>query len=103
MTPINLGQIGGVGPDFTRTHCRKTDPSTSQKAAERARSFSGGHCLKILSEFDPGVGLTANELARYTGLTVEQVCRRLPDLEAANELRPTGQERDGFRVWVLIV
>ena len=100
MTPINLGPIGGVGPDFTRTHCRKNDPGTSQKAAERARSFSGGHCLKILSEFDPGVGLTANELARYTGLTVEQVCRRLPDLEAANELRLNGQERDGFRVWV---
>ena len=102
MTPINLGVIGETGPDFTRTHCRKTDPSTSQKAAERARSFSGGHCLKILSEFDPGVGLTANELARYTGLTVEQVCRRLPDLEAANELRPTGQERDGFRVWAVV-
>ena len=100
MTPINLGQIGGDGPDFTRTHCRKTDPNTSRKAAERARSFAGGHCLKILSEFDPGVGLTANELARYTGLTVEQVCRRLPDLEAANELRLNGQERDGFRVWV---
>lgn len=100
MTPINLGVIGETGPDFTRTHCRKTDPSTSQKAAERARSFSGGHCLKILSEFDPGVGLTANELARYTGLTVEQICRRLPDLEAANELRLNGQERDGFRVWV---
>ena len=100
MKPQDLGIIGGVGPDFTRTHCRKTDPSTSQKAAERARSFSGGHCLKILSEFDPGVGLTANELARYTGLTVEQICRRLPDLEAANELRLNGQERDGFRVWV---
>ena len=100
MKPQDLGIIGGVGPDFARTHCRKTDPSTSQKAAERARSFSGGHCLKILSEFDPGVGLTANELARYTGLTVEQICRRLPDLEAANELRLNGQERDGFRVWV---
>ena len=25
MTPINLGVIGETGPDFTRTHCRKTD------------------------------------------------------------------------------
>ena len=103
MKPQNLGIIGGTGPDFTRTHCRRNDPGTSQKAAERARSFSGGHCLKIENAMRQAGPCTAGELSRRTGLTVEQCARRLPDLKAAGRIDLTGQERDGFRVWVLIV
>lgn len=102
MKPQDLGIIGGVGPDFTRTHCRKTDPSTSQKAAERARSFSGGHCLKIENAMRQAGPCTAGELSRKTGLTVEQCARRLPDLKAAGRIDLTGQERDGFRVWAVV-
>ena len=87
MTPINLGVIGQLGPDFTRTHCRRNDPGTSQKAAERAKSFAGGHCIKILESLRIHGPQCAKEIARATGLTNVQVSRRTKDLRDANLIK----------------
>jgi hypothetical protein len=82
---------------------RNTDPSTSHAAAA---SMLGDPCrcqraaiLGVL--WRP---MTAGEIGRLTGLSMEQVCRRLPELEQGGHARPTGQERPGpsgrlCRVW----
>ena len=44
MTPINLGMIGGTGPDTPRT-CRHT---TSAAAYDSIKPSIPGKCLKVL-------------------------------------------------------
>lgn len=92
---------------------RKTDPSTSHAAAERAEYFAGTHVSRILwalktaslHAFDNEVGFTAEQISRWTGLTVVQIDRRLPEMRDAGLVRlamhPGGGvwERNGFRVW----
>ena len=47
--------------------------------------------------------MTAKDISKLTGLTVEQVCRRLPEMEGrtARVVQFEGDDliRDGFRVW----
>ncbi len=87
---------------FVKSHCRRNDPDTSRRAAERAQGSAKGHCQRILDVFAPETDWTAAEIAKVTGLTVEQCARRLPDLKAAGRVDLTGQERDGFRVWAVV-
>ena len=80
---------------------RATDPQTSHDAA---RAFRGkpcrNHYLLILGVMHRP--MTGREIAKLTGLSMEQVCRRLPELEQRGEVRPTGEERDGCRVWARV-
>jgi CRP-like cAMP-binding protein len=102
MKPIPLGIIGEVGPDFALRHCRKGGPTTSEKAAVRAEGFYKGHCARIESAMRAAGPCTAKDIAAKTGLSVEQVARRLPDLKDAGRVVLNGQEREGFRVWGLV-
>lgn len=101
MKPINLGTIGGTGPCFAKKHARSTDPSTSHKAADNAKRFARGHFHKILSGLEKGAQ-TAKELYSTTGLTSVQISRRMADLERANAIKATGQERGGCREFALV-
>lgn len=74
---------------------RRRDPVTSHKAAERAKAFAPTHAQRIHAELLEGP-MTADEIACATGLTVVQVCRRLPEIAG---IRPMPLERNGFRVW----
>jgi hypothetical protein len=74
---------------------RRRDPSTSHKAADRAKTFAPSHSQRILEALTQG-DLTANEISIATGLTVVQVCRRLPEISG---IKPLDIEREGFRVW----
>lgn len=68
---------------------RRTDPPTSHAAAARVPQFRGKHHAAILAALDAGPA-GQSELAVRTGLTLQQVSRRL------GELRRDGQiERDG--------
>jgi hypothetical protein len=81
---------------------RRRDPSTSHAAAKAAERFQASHAGRILEALLDGSPMTANEIAFATGLTVVQVCRRLPEIEGVRVMTIGGQplERDGFRVWM---
>lgn len=83
---------------------RASDPLTSVMAAERSTAFSGGHCARILAALKLYGPSTAAELQNYTGLTVVQADRRLPDLAKAGQARVVQSNgadltRKGYRVW----
>lgn len=80
---------------FTAPRARRRDPKTSHKAAERAKVFAPTHAQRIVAVLRHGC-FTAAEIADESGLTVVQVCRRLPEIP---EAKPTDEERQGFRVW----
>ena len=61
---------------------RRTDPDTSHAAAKKAERFIPTHKAKILEALIEGPR-TAAGIAAITGLTVEQVDRRLCELERA--------------------
>ncbi|ULR87421.1 winged helix-turn-helix domain-containing protein [Comamonas sp. B21-038] len=91
-------------------NARASDPITSVIAGERAALFAGNHYDRILAaladDLNPPVwgGMTAGEMARATGMSVEQVCRRLPELQARGQVQVVQFEgedllRNGYRVW----
>jgi len=84
---------------------RASDPITSVIAAERSALFSGKQKERILASIQPGTSMTAKDMSGATGLTVEQVCRRLPELQTSGYLQvvkdASGEElmSDGYRIW----
>lgn len=90
-------------PPKARTRARRTDPETSHKAAKNAELFVPSHSLRIEWALELHGDLTAKEIAERTGMTVVQVCRRLPEASRFKVVTKDGQpvERDGFRVWGL--
>ena len=83
-------------------NARASDPITSVIAGERAAMFAGKHYGRILA--DDEKTLTAGEMAQATGMSVEQVCRRLPELQARGQVQVVQFEgedllRNGYRVW----
>ena len=77
---------------------RSSDPDTSKRAAVRMRGHPcRSHWVAIHGcMWRP---MTGKEIAKLTGLTFEQVARRLPEMQTRGEVRPTGNERDGAREW----
>ena len=85
---------------FNRPRARKSDPDTSKEAAKRAERFAGSHAWKILTALHEGWG-TAETISRATGLTVEQICRRLPEIADIEPATADGVPctLHGFRLW----
>jgi hypothetical protein len=76
-----------------RPLARNTDPATSHQAAENAKAFARDHYALIRGVlWRPMIG---PEIAKFTGLTMEQVCRRMPELEQSGQVRLTGVTRTG--------
>jgi DNA-binding MarR family transcriptional regulator len=73
---------------------RKTDPATSHAAAKRASLFEGEHHARILAALQHGPG-GQTEIARRTGLTLQQVSRRLKKLRESGLIERTGREVEG--------
>jgi len=85
-------------------NARASDPITSVIAGERAGVFTGKHYARILAALNDEKTLTAGEMAQATGMSVEQVCRRLPELQARGQVQVVQFEgedllRNGYRVW----
>lgn len=90
-----------------RPRARRTDPSTSHRAAQRAVKFANGHKERILDAMRwralEGVyEVTAEVISEYSGLTVVQIDRRLHEMEGAGLIEQTGQVVNGFRCWRLV-
>lgn len=82
---------------------RKTDPATSHTAAKNAERFAATHAGRIMEALNQGPR-TAKGLSAMTGLSVEQVDRRLPELRTAGMAEVmTADGADvvvnGCRVW----
>lgn len=71
---------------------RSTDPATSHAAAKRAPVWTHEHAIEH-ALWRP---MIAPEIAKCTGLSIEQVCRRLPYMD---KVELSGVERDGYREW----
>ncbi len=84
--------------DIQPVRARRTDPQTSHDAAKAAERFATTHMGRILAALKAHGPSTPAELADHTGLTVVQVCRRLPEAEAMRKAFPLGQ-RGGYRIW----
>lgn len=86
---------------ITAPRARQSDPSTSHAAAKRAERFAASHSGRILEALREHP-MTAGEISKHTGLSVEQVCRRLPEIAGVQVMTQGGRdiERDGYRVWM---
>ncbi len=84
---------------------RRTDPQTSVAAAERAAKFAPKQHARILAALQMlGQPAGAHEIAEVAGLTQVQVCKRLPEMQRAGLVEPTGEVRPtgwggSERVW----
>jgi predicted ArsR family transcriptional regulator len=88
--------------DFTRA--RHSDPDTSHASAARVGEFDGAHFAAIRAALKTRGPMTFHEIAGVTGLDGQQVNKRLPELEAAQLVRTTGEKRPSpsgraCRVW----
>lgn len=83
---------------FTDSRARRTDPKTSRDAAKHAASTKAqGERIAIrqaLEQFKPG--LTAREIAAYTGIDYIETQRRLSEVAG---IERSGERRDGCMVW----
>lgn len=90
-----------------RPLARATDPATSHAAAASAAGLARDHHAKILEAIQIFGPATIYQVAYMTNLTHVQVARRMPELQAAGDVRvktdetraaPTGRQ---CRVWEL--
>jgi DNA-binding transcriptional ArsR family regulator len=70
---------------------RRTDPATSHAAARSARALAADHHARILDALRRHGRLGKDGIARATGLSGVAVARRLPELERAGLVTPTGR------------
>lgn len=84
---------------------RASDPLTSVMAAEKSVLFSGKQKERIMASIPPASSMTAKDISLATGLSVEQVCRRLPELQiqwmlsVVKDVCGDDLMVDGYRVW----
>lgn len=69
---------------------RNSDPITSHAAADEAKALRHEHQALILDCLKHQGPAGKDAIARRTGLTGVQVCRRLPELAHAFLIRETG-------------
>jgi hypothetical protein len=77
---------------------RRSDPGTSHQAAKRAAGIAPNHRNLIMAALDHGPQ-NIYELGARTQLTHVQVARRMLELQDMKLAHPTGERRDGCRLW----
>ena len=82
---------------FEPVRSRKRDRETSKEAAAKVGKFAANHYNKIAAALRDAPG-TYTEIADKCGLERHAVARRLPEM-AHLGVHPTGERRDGMRVW----
>lgn len=90
--------------EVIKKRVRAQDPATSVAAAERSARFANSHKGRILFALECLGNATAHEIGAHTGLTVEQVDRRMVELQRDEmtevlQLADHDVVRDGYRVW----
>lgn len=102
---------GEAGQEFkARLLARRRDPVTSKRAAEKVVPYLGKQQREALASLRHHGPCTTQKLgALVSGFQDSeavrlhyQFARRLPELESMGLARPTGEVRDGSRVWEAI-
>ena len=88
--------------NFDAPLARATDPHTSHIAADKAKQFKGGQAASILAALVRHGPLAPCQMFTFTGLSVVQADRRLPELKRAGLAVPTGAVFNGCRVWMAV-
>lgn len=70
---------------------RVRDPQTSKDAATAARQLQADHHQRIAACLAKHGALSKDAIAKHTGLTGVQVCRRLGEMERLELAHPTGR------------
>lgn len=70
---------------------RARDPITSQLAAAAARQLQADHHQRIAACLAKHGALSKDAIAKHTGLTGVQVCRRLGEMQRLDLAHPTGR------------
>jgi len=77
-----------------RRIARRTDPITSHDAAQHAKQFAPKQHARIQVALEMiGRPAGAHEIAEVAGMTQVQVCKRLPEMQRAGLVEPTGETR----------
>lgn len=88
-----------IAIDFVQTRARRNDPVTSHLAAKRSERFAESHAGRILAALREHGPMSAERLYDFTGLTIVQADRRLPEMQRMGLVRPTGRVFGGCRIW----
>ena len=88
----------------TTPRARTTDPETSHAAARSMTGTASEHHERILGALEVHGDLTSEQIADRCGLRMEQVCRRMKELERSGKAEPTSERRRNrngatARVW----
>lgn len=87
-----------------RIPARKTDPSTSQHAAKPKRTGLRQQVFNVIcgGHYEPrAIGWTGHEIAELLGVGLNSVTPRFAELRRAEQIKDSGQRREGQIVWVL--
>ena len=92
---MDFGKWAYIGPGFTRTKARNSDPATSHEAAKNAAtSRAAKQRLYMTAMLQERGGMTCKELSQATGIPYEDVKRRSSEIGAYR----TGEVRGGCGV-----
>ena len=91
---MDFGQWAYIGPGFTATRARNSDPATSHEAAKNAATSRAAKQRIAIREALQNGPQTCKEIARYTGIGYEDVKRRSSEICAHR----TGEVREGCGV-----
>lgn len=81
---------------------RKTDPKTSQLAAQNTSNFKSRHIAKIWTCLKDHGKMNYKEIAKLTGLEPVAVARRRKEMESHGLIQVLGEERNGCQLWAAV-
>lgn len=87
-----MHQLSFFDPALRAAHARRTDPETSHAAAALAAPIADRHRRLILGALARRP-MSSTEIARFTGLSMVQVARRMHELVEVELAHDTGARR----------
>lgn len=94
---MTTGNPAQMSLDWSATRARRTDPSTSHRAARNAASgITALRRLAIVEALRKNGPMTAMEVSEVTGINYIETQRRMKECPG---IRRNGAERDGRKVW----
>ena len=78
------------------SRARKTDPTTSQEAAESVKESATQHMAIIHKALEDNGPMGKDRIALKSGLRPDQVWRRLPEMQRLGMVKLTGRTVESF-------
>jgi len=88
---VNQMTLDLPAPDRVQPGARVRDPITSKLAAAAAKQLQADHHQRIAACLAAHGAMSKDAIAKQTGLSGVQVCRRLSEMERLGLAAPTGR------------